>query len=94
MASLTAHREELLAFRIDRQTVGVPVNGTALMAVGGRMWALQPHQRYVLQAAVLVEKAEGMAQEAWTGRLDLPPVNNLQQGRTCLSACTHLPGYL
>jgi len=68
-------RDAYLGFRIDMQTVGVPVDGTALLAVGGRTWALQPNQRYVLQATVLVEKTDGVVQEAWTGRLDLPSVD-------------------
>jgi hypothetical protein len=68
-------RAAYVGFRIDMQTVGVPVreHGTALLAVGGEEWRLRPG-RYVLKAAVVFESREGGPSGQWVGTMEPPPV--------------------
>ena len=62
-----------LAFRVDMRTVGVPTNGPALLAVGGKMWRLEPGT-YELRAVLVAEKRKDGPDNQWVGRLPLPPV--------------------
>ncbi len=62
-----------LGFRVDMQTVGVPTNGPALLAVGGKMWHLEPGT-YELRAVLVAEKQKDGPDNQWVGRLPLPPV--------------------
>ena len=62
-----------LGFRVDMRTVGVPTNGSMLLAVGGRMWQLEPGT-YELRVVLVAEKQKDGPDNQWVGRLPLPPV--------------------
>lgn len=68
-------RGAVLRLRIDMQTVGVPEkkSGKALVAVGGRSWALAAGNN-VLRLRVLLERKAGAPVDQWVGELTLPPV--------------------
>ena len=62
-----------MSFRVDMTTVGVPADGTRLLAVGGKMWQLEPGT-YKLRAVLVAEKQKDGPENQWVGRLPLPPV--------------------
>lgn len=55
------------------RTVGVPTNAPMLLAVGGKMWQLEPGT-YELRAVLVAEKQKDGPDTQWVGRLPLPPV--------------------
>jgi len=61
-----------IAFRVDMQTVGVPTDGSALLAVGNVTWQLTPGE-YELTAVMVAEKQKDGPENQWVGRLQLPP---------------------
>jgi hypothetical protein len=67
--------EAYLGFRIDMQTVGMPVReqGAALVALGGQNWLVRSG-RYRLAVAIVLSGAETSSARNWCGRLDLPPI--------------------
>jgi hypothetical protein len=63
---------------MDMQTVGVPAQGAALLAVDGSEWLLRSG-RYVLKSTLTIEEALGAVKtktdkNLWSGQLQLPPV--------------------
>lgn len=68
-------RDAYIGFRVDTQTAGVPTkeHGMALIAVGGKMWALRAG-KYVLEIALVFKSEADAPPNQWVGELELPPV--------------------
>jgi hypothetical protein len=68
-------RDAYLGFRIDMQTVGVPLreHELALLAVGDKSWGLSSGT-YLLKITLIFQKKEDAPHNQWAGELKLPPV--------------------
>lgn len=65
-----------LGFRIDMQTVGLPMREppAALVALGGRSWVVGAG-RYRLAATIAFPASEAHPASDWAGELNLPPAD-------------------
>jgi hypothetical protein len=68
-------RDAYVGFRIDMQTVGVPISeqGMALIAVGGKAWGIKAG-KFVLEIALVFKRDEDGPRNQWNGELHLPSV--------------------
>lgn len=68
-------RDAYMGLRVDMQTVGVPTreHGMALLAIGGKSWALKASQ-YVLNVRLEYNNQQDGPDNQWVGNLTLPPV--------------------
>lgn len=68
-------RDAYIGFRIDMQTVGVPIreHGKALIAIGGKTWELRAG-KYLLEIMPVFKKEEDGPENQWVGEIELPPV--------------------
>ena len=72
---VTVPPDAYVGLRIDMRTAAIPTRerGQALVALGGRTWALGAGS-YVLSATLTFDAQGNGSQRQWLGMLDLPPV--------------------